>query len=122
MRARNLMALKMAPGLGQHTVLLKKFQASGLASLDDESEKVIWRFLRDRTAGATICPSEAAGALQPCQADDSWKELMEPIRRAARRLAAHRQIVWLQGGRPADPPRARGACSLENHLLDGRFA
>jgi hypothetical protein len=90
-----------------------KCRASGLASLDIAIEKTILKLLQGRPAGATICPSEAARALQPCEADDSWKALMEPIRRAARRLAARREIVWLQGGRPVDPSRAKGPVRLK---------
>jgi hypothetical protein len=88
-------------------------RASGLTSLDIEIEKTILKLLQDRPAGATICPSEAAGALQPCEADDSCKILMEQIRRAARRLAARRQVIWLQGGRSVDPSRARGPVRLK---------
>jgi hypothetical protein len=71
------------------------------------------KLLQDRHAGATICLGEAAEALQPCKADDSCKILMEPIRRAARRLAARRQVTWLQGGRPVDPSNARGPVRLK---------
>jgi hypothetical protein len=85
-----------------------KCRVSGLTSLDNEIEKTILKLLQDRPAGATICPSEAARVLQPFEAGDSWKALMEPIRRAARRLAARGEIGWLQGGRPVDPSRARG--------------
>lgn len=90
-----------------------KCRASGLTSIDIEIEKTILKLLQDRPAGATICPSEAARTLQPCEADDSWKILMEPIRRAARRLSARGEIVWLQGGRPVDPSRARGPVRLK---------
>jgi hypothetical protein len=90
-----------------------KCRASGLALLDIEIEKTILKLLQSRPASATICPSEAARALQACEADDSWKALMEPIRRAARRLSARGEIVWLQGGRPVGPSMARGPFRLK---------
>jgi hypothetical protein len=61
--------------------------------------------LARRRRDATICPSEAARAVA---GDEEWRQLMEPARRAARRLA-HRELVQiLQGGRVVDPSDFRG--------------
>lgn len=89
-----------------------KCRALGLTSRDDEIAKAILKLLQARPDGATICPSETVRVLQPREADDSRQVLMEAIRRAARRLAVRRQVVWLQGGRPVDPSKARGPVRL----------
>jgi hypothetical protein len=90
-----------------------KCRASGLTSRDDEIERAILKLLRARPDGATICPSEAVRVLQPREADGSWQGLMKAIRCAARRLAVRRQVVWVQGGRPVDPSKARGSVRLK---------
>lgn len=61
--------------------------------------------LLDRRArGATICPSEAARAVDP----DGWRDLMEPARAAARRLVVAGAVEITQGGTVVDPSTARG--------------
>lgn len=49
-------------------------------------ERVILELLERRGPEATICPSAAARAMH-AQGNDGWRSLMEPARRAARRLA-----------------------------------
>ena len=39
---------------------------------------------------------------------DDWRALVEPARRAARRLAAAGEVEIVQGGRVVDPSTARG--------------
>lgn len=71
---------------------------------------------RRRTTGgarATACPSEVARGLAP----EDWRPLMEPVRAAARRLAARGEVEWLQDGHLVDPSHARGAVRLR--LLEG---
>jgi hypothetical protein len=79
-----------------------------LTGTDRALEREIVSLLSGRAAAASICPSEAARAVAP----ESWRELMEPARRAARRLAAAGRLVILQRGRPVDPSRARGPIRL----------
>ena len=67
-------------------------------------EESIVRLLDQRQAGATICPSEAAKFV----GDDNWRELMEPARRAARRLVARGEAEITQQGRVVDPSTAKG--------------
>jgi len=57
----------------------------------------------------TICPSEAARQVAK---DEDWRELMEPARRAARRLVAADKIDITQKGRVVDPSTARGPIRL----------
>ena len=72
--------------------------------VDTELEEAILRLLEARPNGATICPSEAARAIDPAE----WRELMEPARAAARRLVAHGDVVITQKGRIVDPSSATG--------------
>ncbi len=69
---------------------------------DAALEEAILRLLADRTG--TICPSEAARVVDA----DGWRDLMEPARRAARRLVAAGEVEITQGGRVVDPSTARG--------------
>jgi hypothetical protein len=75
---------------------------------DRALEQAILGLLDGRPAAASICPSEAARAV----AADGWRELMEPVRRAARRLAARGQLEIVQRGHAVDPSTARGPIRL----------
>ena len=57
---------------------------------------------------ATICPSEIARARWP----DGWREHMEDVRRAARRLVAAGEIEVTQQGKAVDPSAAKGPIRL----------
>ncbi len=77
--------------------------------VDEALESAIMDLLEQRPAGATICPSEAARRVGT---GASWRELMEPTRRAARRLVASGHLDITQKGRTVDPSTARGAIRL----------
>lgn len=72
--------------------------------VDERLEVAILDLLSRRAGGATICPSEAAKAVEP----DDWRELMEPARSAARRLVAAGDVVITQKGAVVDPSTAKG--------------
>ena len=72
--------------------------------VDARLEATIRALLDQRAAGATICPSEAARTVSP----DDWRKLMEPARRAARRLAAAGVVEVTQAGKVVDPSSFRG--------------
>ena len=80
----------------------------GVNATDAALETAIVDLLAQRAGGATICPSEAAQRV----GGDDWKPLMEPARRAARRLVAAGAIEITQGGRVVDPSTARGPIRL----------
>jgi hypothetical protein len=92
----------------------------GVTSTDRELEEVILRLLRARAHSATICPSDAAraaaGAGHCVEGGDAgpeaWRELMEPVRRAARRLVAQGSVQVTQQGQVVDPSTARGAIRI----------
>lgn len=83
-------------------------RARKVTATDRELEESILSLLADRAATATACPSEAARAV----GGEDWRDLMEPARRAARRLVARGEIDITQGGSVVDPSTARGPIRL----------
>ncbi|WP_211348722.1 DUF2256 and DUF3253 domain-containing protein [Nocardioides litoris] len=76
---------------------------------DRALEASILDLLSQRAATATICPSEAARAVAAAEGrGEEWRELMEPARRAARRLVAAGDVEVTQQGRVVDPSTAKG--------------
>lgn len=67
-------------------------------------ESTIRSLLHGRDASATICPSEVARTVFP----DDWRERMEEVRRAARRLEGQGIVTGKQGGQRIDLATARG--------------
>ena len=80
----------------------------GVSATDERLEASILDLLAHRKGGATICPSEAARQVGGDDEDD-WRPLMEPARRAARRLVAAGEVEITQKGRVVDPSTAKGA-------------
>ncbi len=80
----------------------------GVGSDDRDLERAILELLAQRARGVSICPSEAARAVSA----EEWQRLMEPARRAARRLVAAGRLEILQRGRPVDPSTAKGPIRL----------
>lgn len=80
----------------------------GVTDVDRQLETAITDLLDARGAGKTICPSEAARRVDA----DGWRDLMEPARRAARRLVDAGEIRMTQQGRPVDPSTAKGPVRL----------
>jgi hypothetical protein len=75
-----------------------------VSDIDLRLQQTILELLAARPPSASICPSEAARAIDPTNYD----ALMEPARRAARRLVARNLVVITQGDRVVDPSTARG--------------
>lgn len=73
-------------------------------AIDKQLEASILELLAARAATSTICPSDAARAV----GDENWRELMEPARRAARRLVDAGEVQITQGGSVVDPSTAKG--------------
>jgi hypothetical protein len=72
--------------------------------VDRQLEVAIMQLLEARAVSATICPSEAAREV----GGENWRPLMEPARRAARRLVAAERVEITQAGAVVDPSTARG--------------
>lgn len=75
-----------------------------LTAVDTALEDAIVQLLNARAHDASICPSEAARAV----GGESWQSLMEPARKAARRLVAQEKVQITQAGKVVDPSRAKG--------------
>jgi len=78
---------------------------AGVSDLDRRLETRIEEMLASRSG--TMCPSEVARA-----ESDEWRDLMEPVRAAARRLEARGFLVFTQGGRVVDSSTAKGPVRL----------
>ena len=74
------------------------------AGIDQQLEATILGLLAARAATSTICPSDAARAV----GGDTWRDLMEPARKAARRLVDAGEVEITQGGSVVDPATAKG--------------
>jgi Protein of unknown function (DUF3253) len=72
--------------------------------VDARLERTIDELLDQRRPDASICPSEAARAVDL----DGWRDLMPAARAAAGRLAAAGQAEVTQGGRVVDVATAKG--------------
>ena len=75
---------------------------------DRALEAAIDELLDVRGPGKTICPSEAARKVEP----DDWRPLIEPARRAARRMVERGALEICQRGKVVDPTGARGPIRL----------
>ena len=83
----------------------------GVSAVDRQLEATIRDLLARRAATSTICPSDAARAVSP----DGWRDLMEPARRAARRMVAAGEVDITQGGQVVDPSTAKGPIRIRTH-------
>jgi hypothetical protein len=86
-------------GVGRPTAKFET-QSSSMKAL----EIAILELLDQRGQGKTICPSDAARHVDP----ENWRSLMELMRAAGQRLAAHGEIEVTQKGRAVDPTHAKG--------------
>ena len=78
-----------------------------VSDVDTRLEDAVLELLQQRPGGASICPSEAARLVAGSD-DETWRGLMEPTRRAARRLVDRGLVEITQGGRVVDPSTATG--------------
>lgn len=87
----------------------------GVRDEDVELERAILELLSKRARGASICPSEAARAVR----HEGWRELMEPARRAARRLVRGGRVEITQHDKIVDPTTAIGPIRIRLTRHDG---
>ena len=85
----------------------------GLRDIDIMLEKVIMDLLHSSKTGASICPSQAARSLADDDDEDRWRALLEPARRAARRLVHQGKISIMQGGKTVDPSKFKEPIRLK---------
>ena len=75
-----------------------------VSGTDLRIEQKIRELLDARARDATICPSDVARAMS----DNDWRDLMEPVRKAARRLVDAGEVEITQKGSVVDPSTAKG--------------
>jgi hypothetical protein len=78
-------------------------------------EQVILELLEARDPGKTICPSDAARAAGDA---DSWRQLMDPTREAAKRLVERGLVEVTQRGGVVDLDQAKGPVRLRRRERD----
>lgn len=83
----------------------------GVTDVDRRLEATILDLLAQRARTSTICPSDAARAVGGDD-EETWRGLMEPARRAARRLLERGEVVITQGGKVVDSSTAKGAIRI----------
>ena len=71
-------------------------------------EDAIFALLAERGAGKSICPSEAARAVDP----QGWRRLLGEVRATAVGLARRDRLVITRHGRPVDPSAFKGVYRL----------
>lgn len=75
-----------------------------MSGTDLRIEQKIKELLDARAWDATICPSDVARAMS----ENDWRDLMEPVRKAARRLVDAGEVEITQKGSVVDPSTAKG--------------
>lgn len=78
--------------------------------MEEAIETAILSLARQRGPEKSICPSDAAKAVDP---DGAWNRLMPIVRRVAVRLALDGRIVITRKGKPVDPTEFRGVYRLK---------
>lgn len=81
-------------------------RSAKLSALDLRIEALLIQKLSSLPRGSTLCPSEIARALG--LEGELWRDEMERVRRAARRLVARGEAVILQSNHVVDPSTAKG--------------
>lgn len=75
-----------------------------ITPFDRRLEELILEHLARGSADPGLCPTVVARAVRA----DDWQALVEPVRRAGRRLALRGLVRFVQRGRDVDPGTARG--------------
>ncbi|MCR9092575.1 MAG: DUF2256 and DUF3253 domain-containing protein [bacterium] len=86
----------------------EKCRRNKLGRRDREIERALTTRAARAAAGATFCPSEVARAV----GGEDWRDWMEPVREAARRLIVRGELEMLQRGSVVDASTARGPIRL----------
>lgn len=79
-----------------------------MAEADAAAREAILTLVRQRGAGKSICPSEAAKRLD----GEDWRGELKRVRAAARAMAEDGEIVILRKGKPIPPERMKGVIRL----------
>lgn len=76
--------------------------------MSETIEDLVLRLVRERGAGKTICPTEAAKAAAEQRGEDDWQSRLPGVRDAAVRLATRGAAAIYRKGKPVDPDDFKG--------------
>lgn len=76
--------------------------------MSETIEDLVLRLAKERGAGKTICPTEAAKAAAGQRGEDNWQARLPAVKAAAVRLAKRGGVSIYRKGKPVDPDDFRG--------------
>lgn len=76
--------------------------------MSETIEDLVLRLARERGAGKTICPTEAARAAAEQRGEDEWQGRLPGVKAAAVRLAKRGSVAIYRKGKPIDPENFKG--------------
>ena len=76
--------------------------------MSETIEDLVLRLAKERGAGKTICPTEAAKAAAEQRGDSDWQGRLPAVKAAAVRLAARGSVAIYRKGKPVDPENFKG--------------
>lgn len=76
--------------------------------MSETIEDLVLRLARERGAGKTICPTEAAKAVAEQRGEEDWRARLPNVKAAATRLAKRGGVAIYRKGKPVDPEDFKG--------------
>lgn len=76
--------------------------------MSETIEDLVLRLAKERGAGKTICPTEAAKAAAQQRGEDNWQARLPGVKAAAIRLAKRGGVSIYRKGKPVDPDDFKG--------------
>lgn len=76
--------------------------------MSETIEDLVLRLARERGAGKTICPTEAAKAAADQRGEEDWRGRLSNVKAAAVKLAKRGGVAIYRKGKPVDPDDFKG--------------
>ena len=76
--------------------------------MSETIEDLVLRLAKERGAGKTICPTEAARAAAEQRGEEDWNARLPGVKAAAVRLAKRGGVAIYRKGKPVDPENFKG--------------
>ncbi|MDR4305288.1 DUF3253 domain-containing protein [Chelatococcus sambhunathii] len=76
--------------------------------MSETIEDLVLRLAKERGAGKTICPTEAAKAAAEQRGEENWNARLPAVKAAAVRLAKRGGVAIYRKGKPVDPESFKG--------------
>ena len=84
--------------------------------MSETIEDLVLRLARERGAGKTICPTEAAKAAAEQRGEENWNARLPAVKAAAARVAKRGGVAIYRKGKPVDPETVRRSFRAFNGL------